>query len=605
MAEQKTKIEETSEELVFKPRSVAKKRVIFVETDDELIDLYEKLKQVKAKNVYFVIPQRALIFQSIVNLKILKTYGDNQKKKISFITNDTNGISLAKQLGIKVYDKVNNHNSPSLFSSKSEDDIIKITPLKASVNAIIDHTPTRLSEKKLSISELLNKGKRNISSVEEISSNEKTGVNNSKSKTKKEKSPYKLRITTGAKGPIVAFLSLAFVVIFAIFYIALPSATVILTPSAGVLEKSVNITLADFNRNQRELDTHPVNTIASFTLSKEISREIKYGATGKKISEKGGNSTGSIRIINSSSNVWPLIARTRFQTPEGIVFRIKSGVTVPANGSTTAIVEADAVDAYGQIVGERGNIGPTRFFLPALDEESRSFLYAESSENMTGGITDFVSFVSENDIEAAKKKLSDLLRKDLISEIKAEIQKISDETSKSTEYILLEGDNAIEFGDINFSSVDNVLNSEIPEFTIGGSIKAKALYYDRTAMLEILKAELITQKSPNKELLRINEDSTSYKIFQRDDAVGKIKMTANIKGIEQYDIDPETENGKKILEKIRNHIAGKEIEYAKSYIQNLAEVNKVEIRSWPAWSPTIPKIEENIEFEVREAVIVN
>ncbi len=605
MSEQKTKIEETSDELVFKPRSVAKKRVIFVESDDELIDLYEKLKQVKAKNVYFVIPQRALIFQSIVNLKILKNYGDSQKKKIYFITNDTNGISLAGQLGIKVYDKANNDNNPSLFSSKSEDEIIKITPLKASVNAIIDHAPTRLTEKKLSISELLNKGKRKVQNMDEVSGNDNISVGASPVKAKKDKSPYKIKITTGAKGPIVAFLSLAFVVVFAIFYIALPSATVILTPSAGVLEKSVNITLADFNRNQRELDTHPINTIASFTLSKEISREIKYGATGKKISEKGGNSKGTIRIINNSSNTWPLVARTRFQTPEGIVYRISQGVTVPANGSVNAIVEADAVDAYGQVVGERGNIGPTRFFLPALDEDSRSFLYAESSENMTGGITDFVSFVSENDIEAAKKKLSDLLKKDLITEIKAEIQKISEETSKSTEYILLEGDNAIEFGDVKFTPLDGVVDSEVPEFTISGSIKAKALYYDRTAMLEILKAELITQKSPNKELLRINENSTSYKIFQKDDAVGKIKMTANIKGIEQYDIDPSTENGKKILEKIRNHIAGKEIEYAKNYIQNLAEINKVEISSWPAWSPTIPKIEENIEFEVREAVIVN
>jgi hypothetical protein len=256
-------------------------------------------------------------------------------------------------------------------------------------------------------------------------------------------------------------------------------------------------------------------------------------------------------------------------------------------------------------VGDRGNIGPTSFFLPGLDEDSRSFLYAESTETMSGGITDFVSFVSENDIEASKKKLTDLLEKDLITEIEAEIEQISKDTSKSTQYILLKGDNAIEFGEVRFSGIDEVLNSEVSDFKISASLKAKALYYDRNAMLEILKAELITQKSPNKELLRIKEDSTSYKIFQRDDALGKIKMTANIKGIEQYDINPESENGKKILEKIRTHIAGKEIEYAKNYIQNLSEVNKVEIRSWPAWSPTIPKIEENIEFEVREAVIVN
>lgn len=605
MDKTKTKTEVESDELVFKPKTVLKKRVIFVESDDELIDLYEKLKIVKAKRIYFVIPHRALIFQSIINLKILKNYADKQSKKIYFITNDINGINLAKQLKIKVYDKVNNDNSPSFFSSKSEDDKINITPLKASVNAIIEHTPTRLSEKKLSISELLNKGKSSTKNIStDKSSDEKTNISPVKKK-KNASGTYKFRISTPNKGPIVAFLSLTFVIIFAIFYIALPSATIILTPAAGVLEKSVNITLAEYNRNQRELESHPFNTIASFIVTKEISRELKYTATGKKISEKGGNSKGFLNIVNTSSNNWPLIARTRFQTVDGIVFRIKEGVNVPRNGTLKVAVEADPVDAYGQIVGERGNIEASKFFLPGLDEEFRTQIFAESEQAMTGGITDFVSFVSEADIDAAKKKVSDLLKKDIVNEIKIEIAGLSQEASKSTEFILLEGDNALEMSDVNYVFDNSVIGKELAEFTISGKMSAKGLYYDRNAMLEILKAELITQKSPQKELLRINENSTSYKIFQREPEIGKIKMTANIKGIEQYDIDPEGENGSKILDKIRTHIAGKDIEYAKSYIQNLSEVNKVEIRSWPGWAPTIPKLEENIKFEVRQAVLVN
>ena len=85
---------------------------------------------------------------------------------------------------------------------------------------------------------------------------------------------------------------------------------------------------------------------------------------------------------------------------------------------------------------------------------------------------------------------------------------------------------------------------------------------------------------------------------------GKIKLTANIKGIEQFAITEETESGERLLKKIREHVAGQDIEKAKQYIQNLPEVNKVEIESWPLWSPTIPNLPDNIEFEVREAVKV-
>ncbi len=64
------------------------------------------------------------------------------------------------------------------------------------------------------------------------------------------------------------------------------------------------------------------------------------------------------------------------------------------------------------------------------------------------------------------------------------------------------------------------------------------------------------------------------------------------------------ENGQRLIEKIKEHIVGKDIEQAKNYIQNLPEINKVEIDSWPAWAPTIPNLPDNIEFEIRPAVDV-
>lgn len=578
---------------------VSKKRVIYAEIDDEVTDIHNKVGSINAKHIYIVFPKRAIFFQSIVNLKILKRKATDEKKKIYFITNDKNGIHLANQVGIEVYNKANDEGKPALFSTDVDDEKLRITPLRASVNSIEEDAPTRLAERKLSISEILRRKKStktvDISKIDQAP------------KTKEKKSKFVL--VTPNRHALIGFTVLTIFILLVIIYIALPGVTIFLTPSASVLEKSVNITLEDFQKNKSELDTHPPHVLASYPIDTVVTKTITYYATGKKFSDNGSNSSGKLTIINTTSSAWPLVAQTRFQTNEGIVFRIKDGVTVPAAsandvGRLEVFVVADPVDAFGAIVGERGDIGPSKFILPGLKGDSQNELYAESTEPMSGGVTDYISFISTEDIEAAKIRLHDELVKAAVEELKVAIEEKSALIGESGLYTLLEGDGAVKLGEVNIDIPPNLDGQQLTEFTLTGEVHVSGVYYDHDSMLEILKGELLLKKSPQKELLRINEESTSYRIFEWDEASGKIKLTANIKGIEQYLIDPNKESGENLLTKIEEHIAGKNIEDAKSYIQNLPEINKVEIDSWPVWSPTIPKLSENIDFEIRDAVKV-
>jgi len=571
------------------------KFVIFIAIDDEIYDIHEKLIRCKAKTVYLVVPKNALIFQSIINLKLLKKYVKDNKKNIYIITHDQSGIFLSKKIGIKLFESENKETF-SFFTSFDENE--NILPLKASVNSIDDHAPMRLSKKKLSISEILRTSRQ--PQMNTFKRNKKT----------KSKNFPKIKILTPNKAVLFALISFIIIILVTIFYIALPSVTIYLTPSASVLEKFVNITLADYNKNQYELETHPKHMLASNPISVEYQKTITYFSTGKKVSDKGQNSSGNIQIINKTSFDYPLIARTRFQTADGVVFRLQNPITVPASkngidGTIDAFVQADELDSYGMIVGDRGNIGPENFFLPGLSEENQKNVYAVSNSNMEGGVSDFISFVTEEDINAAKQKLESEIIKESIVALKSKVEKISEDNEENVEYILLEGENAVKLSDVKYTIDNNLEDAVMDTFEVSASINISGLYYDHDAMLEILKAELITQKSPNKELLRINEDTTSYKIFNWDDAEGKVKLTANIKGIEQYQIDSDTEIGDSLQKKIRDHIKGKNIEDAKDYIQNLSEINKVSIESWPVWAPTIPNITENIKFDVREVITVD
>lgn len=589
-----------------KEEVIPRKKVIYIEIDDEVTSVFDKIRNLQSKNVYIVAPKRSIIFQSVVNLKILRRKAEDLDKTISLITNDPNGIYLAESLGIQVYDKANGDGQPAIFSTENGDDKLRITPLTASVNAIEEDTPTRLSEKKISISEIIGnrRGKKTDVKISQISNPTQ------QQQEKEKKKRLKLVMVAPNRHALIGLFSLTLIVLLVIVYIALPGATIIITPSASVLEKSVNITLSDYQKNRAELDTKPHHMVASFPISTLVTESITHTSTGKEFSEKGSHASGTIMIYNTSTNEWPLIAETRFQNDEGLVFRVKAAVTVPSAsssgpGTASAFVVADPIDANGVVTGERGNIGPTKFFLPALKDSSRSKIYAENAEPMTGGVTDFTTFVTAEDIEAAKSRLGEQLNKAAVKQLNVEVSKQSELVSNSSDFTLLIGDNTIKMGEISITVAPDLENKRVKEFTLSGNVSVSGVYYDNTEMLQILKDELLLKKSPQKELLRINEDSTSYRIFERDEGSGKIKITANIKGIEQFEINPEKENGARLLKKIRDHIVGEEIEIAKNYIQNLPEVNKVEVETWPAWSPTLPGLADNIDFEVREAIEVN
>ena len=599
-AEIEEKPSQDSDEIRTELKTVSKKKIVYAEIDDEVTVLYDKIKNAQSKQIYVMVPKRSILFQSVVNLKILKRKAEDDNKKISFITNDKNGIHLAQQVGIPVYDKETSEGKPALFSTESTDEKMMITPLKASVNSFEEDAPTRLSEKKLSISEMLTRKKtgkildtKKLSSVPEKKKNDKP----------------KFKIIAPNRHALISLIVVSVFVLLVIVYIALPGVTIYVTPAASVLEKSVNITLADYNKNKSELETRPPHMIASYPIATTVKKTITRYSTGKKFSEKGSNSSGFITIYNQTNSPWPLIAQTRFQTSEGLVFRIPEGVTVPAAttagpGSIKAFVNADILDAYGGVVGERGNIGPSKFFLPGLKDDSKAKISAESTEPMTGGVTDFISFVSKEDLDTARQAIKDELLKVALEELEEAVQAKSELVGEENGFSLLKGSDAVKLGEVKIVLDESLEGRDMKEFSISGEVYVSGVYYDHDSMLDILVQELEMKKSPQKELLRVNEDSTSYRIFEWNEAAGKIKLTANIKGIEQYSIDVDMENGQRLMEKIKEHIVGKDIEQAKNYIQNLPEINKVEIDSWPAWAPTIPNLPDNIEFEIRPAVDV-
>lgn len=590
--EESEQVENTMEQKILKS-----KKVLYTEIDDEVTSIYDKLKQLKMKNVYIVVPKRAIVFQSIVNLKILKRKAEDLEKNIYVITNDPNGIKLAKQVGLVVYDKLESQEHPSLVSGKFLEDQMNISPLKASVNALDDDTPIRQRERKFSISDLIRKGKKEgLRLLPKQFAMKKAKVGEGKNPPTDK---GKLVLEAPNRQALVALVVVSVIILLTISYIALPGATIKLEPKSNVLQTSVNIVLADAEANRAELDTHPLHEIASYTITASIKRPLLYEATGKDF--QGQNARGVITVINTSNQEWPLIPRTRFQTANNIVFRSNDYVTVPPQkdntpGTIDIAVEADQVDALGQVVGDRGNVGAAKFFLPGLSAENQKKLYAESKAAMTGGKTIVSKHITKDDIEAAKQKLMTDLKNSAQAELQSAVAKKNE--SEKTNLVLLVGDKAFQTTEPKITVPANLENQKLESFEIQGELVATGIAYNRDELTNMLKTELKLKTNPEKRLVHIDEESLTYRIFEIDQSAKKVKLTATIKGVEEFQIDPEKENGERLVKKIKDHVVGHEIKEARDYVQNLPEINKATIDSWPAWAPTMPNVPDNIKIEV-------
>jgi hypothetical protein len=468
------------------------------------------------------------------------------------------------------------------------------------MNTLDDDSPMRRTEKKFSISDLIYRGQKKSFFIIPGAFT-KSASKSIKDKKKDERSKFVL--VAPNRQALISLVIVSVIILLTITYIALPGATITLIPKSNVLQVPVNITLADLEANRAELDTHPMNEIPSYSLTKKIQKVFTYQATGKEF--KGENARGTVTIINTSKNAWPLIPKTRFQTAEGLVFRLQSSISVPAAaddknpGKIDAAVVADEFDVNNQVIGERGNVTPTQFFLPGLSGENQKKLYAQNAAAFTGGKTVVIKKITKEDLDAARTKMISDLKASAQAELTAMAKEKND--SQKTNLALLTGGEAIATSDPVVSIPQNLEGQKLDSFDVHGEMVATGIAYNNDELMSILTTELKLKKNPEKRLVYVDANSLTYRIVENDKAGKKMKVTATIKGIEEYEISPDKENGDRLIKKIKEHVVSMNIEEARAYIQNLPEIDKVTIESWPAWAPTLPGIPDNIKMEIKKS----
>lgn len=81
-------------------------KTFYIDVDEEITSIVDRIKKAKVKEIIIVAPKRALLIGSIVNLKLLKKEADTLGAQVTIVTQDKLGKMLIEKAGILAQDKL-------------------------------------------------------------------------------------------------------------------------------------------------------------------------------------------------------------------------------------------------------------------------------------------------------------------------------------------------------------------------------------------------------------------------------------------------------------------------------------------------------------------
>jgi len=202
-------------------------------------------------------------------------------------------------------------------------------------------------------------------------------------------------------GVFILVLIIAFGVSF-----AFKSATIRITP------KQESKTLSDVFTAKKN-STEDSLSFTDLSINKDIERTLDSTTTTTE-QKVDNNAQGKIVIYNNfSSEPQKLIATTRFETPEGLIFRIIEPVTVPGKQTKDGRVVSGSIEVTVKAdkPGATYNIGLKDFTIPGLKGSPKyTEIYARSKTEMSGGFSGMQKVIS--------KTLLDKIDNELATELK-------------------------------------------------------------------------------------------------------------------------------------------------------------------------------------------
>lgn len=364
-----------------------KKDIIYIDTEDDITSIIEKVKASSEKIIALVPPKRVGVLQSAVNLKLLQKSASASDKRIVLITTSKPLASLAAGVAIPV--AKNLQSKPELAAAKdlpeaedSEEDVINGEDLP--VGELEKSAPVKdiADDEEIELPEDLDKPKDGPFGKPKKTKGKKGGPNIPNFDTFRKK----LFLAIGGGVLFIIFL------IWAIWFA--PHATVNI--KAKTTTESINAPISLNASGTTDVDA---KVIRPTVQQVKKTNSVDFDATGKK--DIGEKASGTMQLTRTSVSNNPLSipAGTGFSSGN-FTFVSTEDASLDATkvGSGGLIQDTTTVRVQAAAVGGEYNLS-ARSYQPTLSG------FTAQGSSMSGGSKRTATVVSDSDIETAKAKI--------------------------------------------------------------------------------------------------------------------------------------------------------------------------------------------------------
>jgi hypothetical protein len=368
------------------------------------------------------------------------------------------------------------------------------------------------------------------------------------------------------------FIPLVLIGIFC--YLTLSKAEIEIWPESEVLTFETKLTV---NKTAENVD-FPNKVIPGKIFEAEKTIAEEFSSSGIVLKEK--KAEGIIRVYNTySTSPQVLIARTRFVSADGELFRTPTRITIPGGhyeegkfvpGYLDVQVKADQP-------GPEYNIDPSTFSIPGFAGTARyTKFYGKSFQAMTGGLSEETPQVTQEDLDWAQKMLEEKALQSCRAALKEKI---------SPEFILL----------------DDILDSEIMEtFSLARpkeelekfSFQVKALSLAlafKTEDAENFARDFILSQIPEDKQLYQESLKITYSLENVNLELTKATLSLQMEAKIYSDIDTED---------LKKGLSRKSLTEAKLFLEDHSQITQVLVKFWPFWVKKVPEDIEKIKIKL-------
>lgn len=360
-----------------------------------------------------------------------------------------------------------------------------------------------------------------------------------------------------------------------ILYAGVIISVILVAFGISALFKSAKITLVPKNQAVTVNNTFTAKKDASsgglvyqvVTLVKDVEKNVE--ATGESMVQK--KAIGTIVIYNSyNTQSQKLVATTRFQTQEGLIYRLISPVTVPGISTKSGKTVAGSIEAQVEAdkPGSEYNIGLKDFTIPGLKGDPKySKIYARSKTEMKGGFSGMQKTVSSETINQANKEMEESLKASLSKDISSQIP--ADFVLYPTSLIY------------NFEPITQ-LNNSTGGVVLKKRATATAIIFDKGILARTLLAKLIPESVNDVvKVTNLDELDFSYASDTNQTQNTANSITFSIKGEPNF-VWVFDEN------KVKSEVLGLSKKEAQNAISKYPTIKEAWIETKPFWNRTIP-----------------